>query len=82
MTLLCNAMGNPTPVVTVNPAIAPISDNKIVFTTVAMSDAGTYTCTASSPGFADVSRQFQLMVGGKSSAFYNQHYYLHAYTLY
>ena len=65
VTLICNAMGNPQPEITFTPANAPISGNNIVFPMVSVSNAGNYTCTASSPGFDDIERRFQLMVGGK-----------------
>ena len=65
MTLLCNATGNPSPTVTITPVMAPRSDNNIVFPSVTMNNTGNYTCTASSSGFNDVVRRFELTVGGE-----------------
>ena len=64
VTLVCNAMGNPTPTVTVSPSTAPTTDNNIVFQAVTVNNTGNYSCTASSPGFNDVVRRFELTVAG------------------
>ena len=61
--LLCGVTGNPLPNVTSSVG----SDNRIVFDRAMASDAGNYTCIASSDKFpqGNITRRFRLLVGGE-----------------
>ena len=67
VTLLCDAIGNPAPTVTINhPSLVnPATESRFIIASAAPENAGMYTCTARNQGFSPVQRVFQLYVGGE-----------------